>query len=72
MSDLKGMRVNAAVEQALEEGAGEIAGMGMDDPSIPLPPPWAHLVDEVLEVSGEDGRVSTHRGRPWMPWEIIL
>lgn len=68
MSDLKGMRVNAAVEAELEAGA--CVGIEMMLEPNALPPPWAHLIDEVL--ASDEERVSTHRGRPWMPWEIIL
>ena len=64
-------RVNQEIEALLEEGATVIDGMGKEGMPLPALPPYAMLVDEALQVTGEE-ETTSGAGRTWMPFEIIL
>lgn len=68
MSELRGWRVNAGVEEDLLSGENYIPDMGKESP-FQGPPPYGMLIDEALEI-GDDR--ATAGGRIWMSYEVIL
>lgn len=73
MNELRGWRMNAGIEEALESGA--CVGPSLVLEPNALPPPWALLVDEVVAAE-DDGRTSRQyrdgTGWPYAPYEVIL